>query len=64
MPESIVRISPEVSIKDDTVQVSVPLHTPPMDTHDELSEMMVVVACASGIVNVDNVKIRTAKIEI
>lgn len=61
MPELIVRVSPALTVKLGTPQVLVPpFHRPLKDTHDELLEMTVVVACASE--NANN-EIKTAKIE-
>jgi hypothetical protein len=63
IPELIISESPELIVKDDTVHVVVPLHVPPIATHEDPLERVVVVACASGIANEDNVKIKTAKID-
>jgi hypothetical protein len=63
IPELIVRVSCPYIVKDDTVHVLVPLHVPPIATHDDPLERVVVVARASGIVNIDNVKIKIANMD-
>ena len=63
MPGLIVRVSPELIVKEDTVHVSTPFHIPPIATHDGPSERVPPTACASWIGNADNVKIKTAKTE-
>jgi len=53
IPDLIVRISPELIVKDDTLHVlsvpphSLPAHVPPIAIHDNPSEMVLLVACAS-----------------
>jgi len=62
MPELIVKVSPELIVISDTVQVLGSVHVPPIDSHDFWSETIPPVACASWE-NEDNAKIKITKIE-